>query len=89
MNELKYPFPISILPIEESEGYLIVFPDLPRCMSDGVTIEKTIENRKHAVACWIETAKRYRNEIPEPSLTARPSLQQKLTLVTLIKTKLL
>ena len=49
----------SILPVEEGGGYLIEFPDLPGCMSDGETIEETIENGKDAVACWIETAKRY------------------------------
>ena len=52
MNELKYPFLISILPPEEGGGYLIEFPDLPGCMSDGETIEETIENGKDAVFCW-------------------------------------
>lgn len=78
-NLPNYPFLISILPAEEGGGYLIEFPDLPRCMSDGETIEETIENGKDAVACWIETAKRYGDKIPQPSLTDRLSLQRKLT----------
>ena len=81
-NLPDYPFLISILPPEEGGGYLIEFPDLPGCMSDGETIEKTIENGKDAVACWIETAKRYGDKIPHPGLTARLLLQRKLTFVT-------
>ena len=62
----QYPFLMSILPPEEGGGYLIEFPDLPGCMSDGNTIEETIENGKDAVFCWIETAKEFGDEIPEP-----------------------
>ena len=81
-NLPDYPFLISILPAEEGGGYLIEFPDLPGCMSDGETIEETIENGKDAVACWIETAKRYGDKIPHPGLTARLLLQRKLTFAT-------
>ena len=76
MNELKYPFLMSILPPEEGGGYLIEFPDLPGCMSDGETIEETIENGKDAVFCWIETAKKCGDEIPQPSSTNRLYFQQ-------------
>ena len=61
-----YPFLMSILPTEEGGGYLIEFPDLPGCMSDGATIKETIENGKDAVFCWIETAKEFGDEIPQP-----------------------
>ncbi len=66
MNELIYPFLMSVLPSAEGGGYLIEFPDLPGCMSDGETIDETIENGKDAVFCWIETAKEFGNEIPKP-----------------------
>lgn len=66
MSELKYPFLMSILPPEEDGGYLIEFPDLSGCMSDGETIEETIENGRGAVFCWIETAKEFGDEIPQP-----------------------
>ena len=62
----RYPFLMSILPPEEGGGYLIEFPDLPGCISDGATIEETIENGKDAVFCWIETAKEFGDEIPQP-----------------------
>lgn len=62
----NYPFFMSILPAEEGGGYLIEFPDLPGCMSDGDTIEETIENGKDAVFCWIESAKEFGDKIPKP-----------------------
>ena len=66
MDKLQYPFNIIELPDEEGGGYLIEFPDLPGCISDGETIEEAIANGKDAVFCWIETAKQHGDEIPQP-----------------------
>ena len=66
MRKLEYPFNISILSAEEGGGYLIEFPDLPGCISDGETIEEAIANGKDAILCWIETAKQYGDEVPQP-----------------------
>lgn len=69
MNELGYQPNISILPAEEGGGYLIEFPDLPGCFSDGDTIDEAIANGKDAILCWIETAKQHGDEIPLPKST--------------------
>ena len=66
MTKLQYPFNISILSVEEGGGYLIEFPDLPGCISDGETIDEAIANGKDAMLCWIETAKQHGDEIPQP-----------------------
>jgi antitoxin HicB len=66
MSKLLYPFNISILPTEEGGGYLIEFPDLPGCISDGETIDEAIANGKDALFCWIETAKQHGDEVPQP-----------------------
>ncbi len=66
MNKLEYPFSISILQNEEGGGYLIEFPDLPGCVSDGDTIDEAIANGKDALSCWIETAQQHGDEIPLP-----------------------
>ncbi|RKU20037.1 hypothetical protein C6500_09570 [Candidatus Poribacteria bacterium] len=66
MSKLQYPFNITELPDEEGGGYLIEFPDLPGCISDGETIEEAIANGQDALFCWIETAKQYGEEIPQP-----------------------
>ena len=66
MDKLEYPFKISGLSTEEGGGYLIEFPDLPGCISDGETIDEAIANGKDALSCWIETAKQHGDEIPLP-----------------------
>lgn len=71
MSELKYLYTISILPPEEGGGYLIEFPDLPGCISDGETLDETIANGKDAMLCWIETAKQHGDEIPLSSSSVR------------------
>ncbi len=49
-----YSFEIKPLTAAEGGGFLITFPDLPGCMSDGETPEEAIENGKNAFDCWIE-----------------------------------
>ena len=66
MKEVEYPFITSVLPKKEGGGYLIEFPDLPGCLSDGETLSEAIENGKDAVRCWIETASQHGDEIPAP-----------------------
>ena len=66
MSKLQYPFNISTLPADEGGGYLIEFPDLPGCISDGETIDEAIANGKEALLSWIETAKQHGDEIPQP-----------------------
>ncbi len=37
MKDIEYPFEMRPLTEEEGGGWLIIFPDLPGCMSDGET----------------------------------------------------
>jgi antitoxin HicB len=66
INIADYPFSIRHLAQEDGGGYLIEFPDLPGCMSDGETIDEAIDNGKDAVNAWIETAKEINRPIPNP-----------------------
>ncbi len=66
MKTSSYPFFVRHLSKENGGGYLIEFPDLPGCMSDGETIEEAIENGNDAVRCWIEDAKAHNEPIPRP-----------------------
>ncbi len=69
MKKIKisdYPFTIRHLSTEEGGGYLIEFPDLPGCMSDGETIEEAIKNGQDALSCWIAAAKESKRPIPKP-----------------------
>jgi antitoxin HicB len=57
MKVLGYSFIIRHLSSEDGGGYLIEFPDLPGCMSDGETIDEAIANGQDAIKTWIEVAK--------------------------------
>ena len=65
-KQVKYPFEIRPLSKEEGGGYLITFPDLPGYISDGESVEEAIINGIDAVQSWVETAKEYKDPIPEP-----------------------
>lgn len=58
---------ISPLSSEEGGGFLISFPDLPGCMSDGETIEEAIHNGRDAFLAWISAQADMGREIPRPS----------------------
>ena len=64
---LRYPF---ILEQDDDGSYLIQFPDLPGCMTCGDNIEQAIEMGGDAKKCWIESAIKDNDFIPEPKTTA-------------------
>ena len=49
MRKINYPFTIRPLEVEEGDGYLIEFTDLPGCMSDGETPEEAMSNGQDAL----------------------------------------
>jgi len=67
INIKDYVFQIRHLSKEEGGGYLIEFPDLPGCMSDGESIEEAINNGYDAAKCWLAAAKESGREIPSPN----------------------
>lgn len=69
----EYPFTIRELKPDDGGGFLIEFPDLPGCMSDGETVEEAMANGVDAVQCWISAAKEKGREIPEAGDTENQS----------------
>src|SRR3989304_4913189 len=74
MNRLKYPHTIRPLTVEEGCGYLIEFPDLPGCISDGETIEEAIRNGHDAVRGWIAATREAQRLLPSPPWPALPQV---------------
>jgi len=71
----EYPFEayahiVSPLPKEDGGGFLITFPDLPGCMSDGKTIADTIENGRDAFQGWISAWVDMGRAVPKPVFSA-------------------
>ncbi len=66
------PCRFVLRPLSEDEGggYLIEFPDLPGCMSDGATVPEAIDNGVDAMRCWIAAMEAAGRPVPSP---ARPA----------------
>ncbi len=62
----KYPFDIALLPEGEGGGFVITFPDLPGCISDGETIEHAIAHGREAFQSWMESIIEDGKPIPRP-----------------------
>ena len=61
----EYPFVIRPLSKEEGGGYLIEYPDLPGCISDGKTPEEAIANGRDAVKSYLASCRKYGDKAPE------------------------
>jgi antitoxin HicB len=65
-------FEIRPLSDEEGSGYLITFPDLPGCISDGENIEQAIRNGAEAETAWLKTAGKWDKPGPKKLVTRLP-----------------
>jgi antitoxin HicB len=65
--KLEYAVRIERLAESDGGGYLATVPDLPGCTSDGDTPEEALKNVQEAIASWIEAAKEWKMDVPQPS----------------------
>lgn len=73
IKSVKSPYPfeayshiISQIPKEDGGGFLITFPDLSGCMSDGASEAEAVANGKDAFKAWTSARKDANKEIPAP-----------------------
>ena len=50
----------------EDKAFVAEVPELPGCMAHGKTSEKALNNVNQAIELWIDTAKEFGDNIPEP-----------------------
>jgi antitoxin HicB len=62
--DLQYPFNVNADP---DGGYVVVFPDLPGCMTQADTLDELFEMAEDARTGWIETEYELGHDIPLPS----------------------
>lgn len=67
-----YPFEaythiVEPLSDEDGGGYLITFPDLPGCMSDGATPEEAVINGRDAFSAWVSARTHIGKPLPKPT----------------------
>ncbi|MDN5864122.1 MAG: type II toxin-antitoxin system HicB family antitoxin [Gammaproteobacteria bacterium] len=65
-QDLQYPFELRPLAADEGGGWLISFPDLPGCISDGETPEEAMQNGRDALAAWLKAAQEAGRDVPAP-----------------------
>ena len=66
----QYQFTVRPLSNEEGGGYLVEYPDIPGCMSDGETIEEAIANGREALRDCMEVFRESGRKVPKPSIEA-------------------
>jgi antitoxin HicB len=59
-------FEVRTLSADEGGGFLVTFPELPGCMSDGETIEEAIINAADAEKEWLMASKDWGKESEKP-----------------------
>ena len=64
---MKFSYPAVFYPYEKGEGYVVVVPDLPGCMSFGDSLAETIFMGIDAASGWILTSLEDGEDIPTPS----------------------
>ena len=65
-----YHFTVRPLSKEEGGGYLVEYPDIPGCMSDGETIEEAIINGREALRDCVAVFRESGRKVPKPGLEA-------------------
>jgi antitoxin HicB len=82
MSATDYRFTIRPLTTDEGGGYLIEFPNLSGCMSDGETVEDAIANgmeaKRDRIAAMIEAGR----PVPAPSIEVAEGYSEKWVLRT-------
>lgn len=65
-----YPFTVRPLSEEDGGGFLIEYPDLPGCVSDGETPEEAMEHGREAAEAYIKSCVKHGDRVPAPNSSA-------------------
>ena len=65
-----YRFTVRPLSKEEGGGYLVEYPDIPGCMSDGETVEEAIANGREALRDCVAVLQESGRKVPKPGIDA-------------------
>lgn len=62
-----YAYILSPLSAEDGGGFMVSFPDLPGCISDGETEIEAVANGRDAFATWVSACIDAGRAVPAPS----------------------
>ena len=66
----EYQFTVRPLSADEGGGYLVEYPDIPGCMSDGETIKEAIANGREALRDCLEVFRESGRKLARPGIEA-------------------
>lgn len=66
----EYRITIRPLSKDEGGGYLVEYPEIPGCMSDGETIEEALANGREALRDCLQVFKESGRKAPQPGIEA-------------------
>ena len=69
-GDIPYGFTVRPLSDDEGGGYLVEFPDLSGCTTDGEAIDEAITHARDAMDCWLEAMREAGRPTPNPSRNA-------------------
>jgi len=61
-----YPFTVRPLTRAEGGGWLVEYPDIPGCMSDGETVEEAIRHGREALSDTVAIFRETGRKLPVP-----------------------
>ena len=67
--DIKYE--ITIHWSKEDKSYVSEIPELEGCVADGKTPEEALKMIEEVYGIWMESAKKYKTQIPKPKLINR------------------
>jgi antitoxin HicB len=67
---MDFTYPVTLTPDPEDGGFVVTFADLPEAITQGETVEESLEEAQGALEAAIEYRVREGLDIPEPSASA-------------------
>ncbi len=62
-------YTIVLCPWEDGQGYTVVVPSLPGCITEGTTKDEALANAKEAILCHLEGLRKAGESIPSEEIT--------------------
>ena len=84
-----YPFIVRPLSADEGGGFLVSFPDLPGCMSDGETPEQAVRNGQDALKGYLEVLREFGDPVPKAGSATEASGQWRQRVPKTLHTRLI
>ncbi|MBI5018476.1 MAG: type II toxin-antitoxin system HicB family antitoxin [Deltaproteobacteria bacterium] len=67
---MDFSYPVTLIPDPDDGGYVVSFADLPEAITQGDTVEESLDEAQGALEAAIEYRVREGLELPEPSTPA-------------------